>query len=247
MNMKWMKRRLSWTSYDLKTHITNTRCLINEMAAEIRPFESSCGTNKMQLLSKLEGHQDVVNMAVILRGEDGIISISDDKYVYRFVHLMCIESLDRWLTLLLFSRTVRIWLKRDVGNYWPSVCHIVPCMHSFTNCFSIDFDVVLIVCVLYACFQHKPFAWISIMKLRDCLLAWKMVPFRNLLLLMITIASRTNAIIWHIREESLLLFFPLWLNGSWALEEINIFNGIAVNQEEDLEVFKAPLGVQPYS
>jgi hypothetical protein len=51
------------------------------MAAEIRPFsESTTGTNKMQLLSKLEGHQDVVNMAVILRAEEGVISISDDKY-----------------------------------------------------------------------------------------------------------------------------------------------------------------------
>jgi len=48
------------------------------MAAEIRPFESS-NSGKMQLLSKLEGHQDVVNMAIILRGEDGVISISDDK------------------------------------------------------------------------------------------------------------------------------------------------------------------------
>lgn len=71
------------------------------MAAEIRPFsDCSVSGNKMQLISKLEGHQDVVNMAIILR-EDGIISISDDK-------------------------TVRIWLKRDVGNYWPSVCHILP-------------------------------------------------------------------------------------------------------------------------
>ncbi|CAG2104686.1 unnamed protein product [Medioppia subpectinata] len=72
------------------------------MSAEIRPFaDSSIGSNKMQLLSKLEGHQDVVNMAAILRHEDGVISISDDK-------------------------TVRIWLKRDAGGYWPSVCHILP-------------------------------------------------------------------------------------------------------------------------
>ena len=50
------------------------------MSAEIRPFsDSSVGSNKMQLLSKLEGHQDVVNMAIILRQEDGVISISDDK------------------------------------------------------------------------------------------------------------------------------------------------------------------------
>lgn len=40
-------------------------------------------------------------MAFILREEEGVISISDDK-------------------------TVRIWLKRENGSYWPSVCHIMP-------------------------------------------------------------------------------------------------------------------------
>lgn len=50
------------------------------MAAEIRPFPATAtGPQKLQLLSKLEGHQDVVNMAIILRGEDGVISISEDK------------------------------------------------------------------------------------------------------------------------------------------------------------------------
>jgi hypothetical protein len=24
---------------------------------------------------------------------------------------------------LLFHRTVRVWLKRDSGQYWPSICH----------------------------------------------------------------------------------------------------------------------------
>ena len=33
----------------------------------------------MQLLSKLEGHQDIVNAAIIIPGEDGVISISEDK------------------------------------------------------------------------------------------------------------------------------------------------------------------------
>lgn len=45
--------------------------------------------------------------------------------------------------LILFSsshRTVRIWLKRDVGNYWPSVCHIMPCK-SFT--YAADFVMVI--------------------------------------------------------------------------------------------------------
>ena len=51
------------------------------MAAEIRPFPGASGPQKLQLASKLEGHQDVVNAAVILKGEDGVISISDDKSV----------------------------------------------------------------------------------------------------------------------------------------------------------------------
>jgi len=51
------------------------------MAAEIRPFPGATGPQKLQLISKLEGHQDVVNAAVILKGEDGVVSISDDKSV----------------------------------------------------------------------------------------------------------------------------------------------------------------------
>lgn len=74
------------------------------MAAEIKSFStpSSKDPLKLTLANKLEGHQDIVNMAFILREEEGgVISISDDK-------------------------TVRIWLKRENGNYWPSVCHIMP-------------------------------------------------------------------------------------------------------------------------
>lgn len=51
------------------------------MAAEIKAFPGATGPQKLQLVSKLEGHQDVVNSAVILRGEEGVISISDDKSV----------------------------------------------------------------------------------------------------------------------------------------------------------------------
>lgn len=34
---------------------------------------------QIELLSKLEGHQDVVNAAILISGEDGVISISEDK------------------------------------------------------------------------------------------------------------------------------------------------------------------------
>lgn len=54
------------------------------MAAEIKPIVGPDGqvgnTKKPQLINKLEGHQEPVNIAVIIPGEDGVISISDDRY-----------------------------------------------------------------------------------------------------------------------------------------------------------------------
>lgn len=55
----------------------------------------------MELVARLEGHEDIINQACILKDEDGVLSISNDK-------------------------TVRIWLKRERGSYWPSVCHLLP-------------------------------------------------------------------------------------------------------------------------
>lgn len=55
----------------------------------------------MELIARLEGHEDIINQACILKDEDGVLSISEDK-------------------------TIRIWLKRERGSYWPSVCHLLP-------------------------------------------------------------------------------------------------------------------------
>lgn len=66
----------------------------------------------MDTLGRLEGHEDIINQACILKGEDGVLSISDDK-------------------------TIRIWLKRERGSYWPSVCHLLP---SQVVCFYFDQD-----------------------------------------------------------------------------------------------------------
>jgi len=54
------------------------------MAAEIKPATSSSSdkfssTKKPVLLSKLEGCNDDVNAAIIIPGEDGVISICDDR------------------------------------------------------------------------------------------------------------------------------------------------------------------------
>ncbi|VVC88952.1 unnamed protein product [Leptidea sinapis] len=76
------------------------------MAAEIKPAPRTPNdrfstTKKPALLSKLEGCTDDVNAAVVIPGEDGVISVCDDK-------------------------TVRVWLKRDSGQYWPSICQYMP-------------------------------------------------------------------------------------------------------------------------
>jgi len=73
------------------------------MAAEIKQQGGSMegersGLPKPELIHKLEGCTDEVNGAVLIPGEQGVISISSD-------------------------RSVRVWLLRDSGQFWPSVCH----------------------------------------------------------------------------------------------------------------------------
>lgn len=47
------------------------------MAAEIQPTPL---TRKPILLHRVEGSQEVVNMAVIVPKEEGVISVSEDRY-----------------------------------------------------------------------------------------------------------------------------------------------------------------------
>uniref|UniRef100_A0AAY4EAJ7 FYVE-type domain-containing protein n=1 Tax=Denticeps clupeoides TaxID=299321 RepID=A0AAY4EAJ7_9TELE len=71
------------------------------MAAEIHSRPQS---SRPVLLNKIEGHQDAVAAAVLIPREDGVITVSED-------------------------RTIRVWLKRDSGQYWPSIYHTIsaPC------------------------------------------------------------------------------------------------------------------------
>uniref|UniRef100_A0A8D1GJU4 WD repeat and FYVE domain containing 1 n=1 Tax=Sus scrofa TaxID=9823 RepID=A0A8D1GJU4_PIG len=71
------------------------------MAAEIHSRPQS---SRPVLLSKIEGHQDAVTAAQLIPKEDGVITASED-------------------------RTIRVWLKRDSGQYWPSIYHTMasPC------------------------------------------------------------------------------------------------------------------------
>ncbi|XP_035767164.1 WD repeat and FYVE domain-containing protein 2 [Neolamprologus brichardi] len=77
------------------------------MAAEIQPQPQA---RKPCLLSKIDAFQEVVSTAVIIPKEDGVISVSED-------------------------RTIRVWLKRDSGQYWPSIYHTMP---SSSSCMSFN-------------------------------------------------------------------------------------------------------------
>ncbi|MFH4975777.1 hypothetical protein AB6A40_002486 [Gnathostoma spinigerum] len=76
------------------------------MAAVINPrpqstVASSMGCVKPVLLHKIEGHPARVNGVFLLSKDDGVVTISDDRFL-------------------------RIWLKRETDQYWPSVCHHLP-------------------------------------------------------------------------------------------------------------------------
>lgn len=75
-----------------------------EMAAEIKPSpkrHDRFSSKKLELLAKLEGTADDINAAILIPGENGVISVSDDK-------------------------TIRVWFKRDSGQYWPTICQLMP-------------------------------------------------------------------------------------------------------------------------
>lgn len=66
-----------------------SKVVISTMAAEIKPATKStndkfCTTKKPALLAKLDGCNDDINAAVLIPGEDGVISVSDDKYVLKY-------------------------------------------------------------------------------------------------------------------------------------------------------------------
>ena len=53
------------------------------MAAEIKSVDRQPlgNSQKPELLSKIEGFIDDINFAVIIPREDGVISISEDRYI----------------------------------------------------------------------------------------------------------------------------------------------------------------------
>lgn len=67
------------------------------MAATIKNSRSDLKDKKLVLIDRIDGFDCDILAAEILPKEDGFISVNDD-------------------------RSIRIWLKRETGKYWPSVC-----------------------------------------------------------------------------------------------------------------------------
>ncbi|VDN21177.1 unnamed protein product [Gongylonema pulchrum] len=63
--------------------------------------QSSMGSGKPVLLHKIEGQVSRINAVYLLAAEEGLITASDD-------------------------RSVRVYLKRENGQFWPSIHHFLP-------------------------------------------------------------------------------------------------------------------------
>ena len=68
------------------------------MAATIRDPRNSLKERKPILIDRIDDFNSEIYAAIVLPKEDGVITVSDDK-------------------------SIRIWLKRETGKYWPSVCN----------------------------------------------------------------------------------------------------------------------------
>lgn len=68
------------------------------MAASIRDTRNDLKERKPILIDRIDGFDAEIIQAQILPKEEGFITVFDDK-------------------------TIRIWLKRETGKYWPSVCY----------------------------------------------------------------------------------------------------------------------------
>ncbi|KPM06788.1 WD repeat and FYVE domain-containing protein 2-like protein [Sarcoptes scabiei] len=91
------------------------------MSTEIKSFYQKTNQAKMQLLSRLEQHQDVVNAAAIIPGHDGVISVSEDKFGSNVIQaltglqclmffLVCHEN-----SLYLYKLTKRLFVGLENG------------------------------------------------------------------------------------------------------------------------------------
>lgn len=57
-----------------------------------------------------------------------------------------------------YCRTIRVWLKRDSGQYWPSICHTMP---GLWTCYDLKLFTLLI-------FYWELYFWVEFLSWRFC-------------------------------------------------------------------------------
>lgn len=95
------------------------------MAAEIKPAPANPSdrfnsTKKPVLLSKLEGCNDDVNQAIFIPGQDGVISVSDDRSVVIIINLLdncsIVSIIMIWMSMNLLYFITCSWLSKLLGT-----------------------------------------------------------------------------------------------------------------------------------
>ena len=78
---------------------------------------------KPDLVNKIEvSNNSEINGVVKMPGKDAIITVSSDRYTPLLTSLVALLFAHP-PRLSLSDRSVRVWMLRDSGQYWPSVCH----------------------------------------------------------------------------------------------------------------------------
>ena len=85
-------------------------------------MDNSKDISKPELVHKIEGCTDEVNGAVIIPGEF-IRHCRKDDVVISIWMMMIMMSGEDGVISISSDRSVRVWLLRDSGQFWPSICH----------------------------------------------------------------------------------------------------------------------------
>ena len=87
-------------------------------------MDNSKDISKPELVHKIEGCTDEVNGAVIIPGEFKRHCRKDDVVIsILMIMMMIMMSGEDGVISISSDRSVRVWLLRDSGQFWPSICH----------------------------------------------------------------------------------------------------------------------------
>lgn len=150
------------------------------------------------------------------------ITISFLLYIYcKFWIIYCFHDnlvpICLWFSFWFFYRTVRVWLKRDSGQYWPSICQYMPagatsmhyCVETRQLFVGLDNGSISVCCLIFFFFSQ-----LYVTHVCNCSIS--LCNCRNLFWSKITIEWRRCANIWLIRQELQESFLRRSPNGYWV-------------------------------